>query len=156
MNETSFGKLFLLPIDGFTAGTGIVWATAPSADPDHATIGGNLFAYDASNLSSLLWSTTQNVSRDSYGNYAKFCAPTIANDKVYVGADSGQVVVYGLLGASSATNLIANGTYTLTNRYSGMVIDDPGLSKAQSKVLVQWPANGAAIKTGYSQTLATT
>ncbi len=130
--------------NGTTTGTGIVWATAPSADPDHATIGGNLFAYDAANLSNLLWSTTQNTSRDSYGNYAKFCAPTIANGKVYVGTDSGQVAVYGLLGTSSGTNLIANGTYTLTNRYSGMVIDDPGLSKAQSKVMIQWPANGGS------------
>ncbi len=131
--------------NGTTAGTGIVWATAPSADPDHATIGGNLFAYDAANLSNLLWSTTQNTSRDSYGNYAKFCAPTIANGKVYVGTDSGQVAVYGLLqGASSGANLISNGTYTLTNRYSGMVIDDPGLSKTQGKVMVQWPANGGS------------
>jgi len=33
--------------NGTTAGTTIVWGTAPTADPDHATVGGNLYAYDA-------------------------------------------------------------------------------------------------------------
>ena len=83
--------------DGTTAGTTIVWATSPTGDPDHATVGGNLYAYDATNLSHLLWSTSQDSSRDSYGNFAKFCAPTIANGKVYMGTDSEQVAVYGLL-----------------------------------------------------------
>jgi len=83
--------------DGSNSGTGIVWATAPSGDPDHATVGGNMYAYDATNLGTLLWSTSQNSSRDGYGSYAKFCAPTIANGKVYVGTDSESVAVYGLL-----------------------------------------------------------
>ena len=85
--------------NGTTAGTGIVWATAPENDPDHATVGGNLYAYDATNLRNLLWSTSLNPSRDGYGNYAKFVAPTIANGKVYVGTDSKLVAVYGLLPA---------------------------------------------------------
>ncbi len=129
--------------NGTTAGTAIVWATAPSGNPDAETVGGNLFAYDATNLSHLLWSTTQNAARDSYGNYAKFCAPTVANGKVYVATDSGQVAVYGLLSsAGSSGNLIPNGTYVITNRYSSMVIDDPGASNTQGKVMNQWPANG--------------
>ncbi|MGA7831343.1 MAG: RICIN domain-containing protein [Terracidiphilus sp.] len=83
--------------NGTTAGTGIVWATSPTGDPDHATVGGNMYAYDATNLGTLLWSTSENSSRDGYGNFAKFCAPTIANGKVYVGTDSELVAVYGLL-----------------------------------------------------------
>jgi hypothetical protein len=79
------------------AGTAIVWATAPTADPDHTTVGGNVYAYDANDLGTLLWSTAQNPSRDSYGKYAKFVAPTIASGRVYIGTDSGQVAVYGLL-----------------------------------------------------------
>ncbi len=128
--------------NGTTAGSAIVWATAPAGDPDHATVAGNLIAYDATNLAQLLWSTTQNPTRDSFGQFAKFCAPTVANGKVYVGTDSGQVAVYGLLsGASSGTNLIPNGTYTLTNRYSALVIDDPGLSNTPGKVMEQWTPN---------------
>lgn len=128
--------------NGTTAGSAIVWATAPAGDPDHATVGGNLFAYDATNLAQLLWSTTQNATRDGFGQFAKFCAPTIANGKVYVGTDSGQVAVYGLLsGGGAGTNLIPNGTYPLTNRYSGMVIDDPGFSTTPGMVMVQWTPN---------------
>ncbi len=89
--------------NGTTAGTAIVWATAPEADPDHSTVGGAMYAYDATNLGTLLWSTAQNSSRDSYGNFAKFVAPTIANGKVYVGTDSEQVAVYGLLPAGGCT-----------------------------------------------------
>jgi len=92
--------------NGTTAGTAIVWGTAPTADPDHATVGGNLYAYDAANLSHLLWSTSQNSSRDSYGSYAKFCAPTIANGRVYMGTDSEQVAVYGLLSTTCTPTAI--------------------------------------------------
>jgi Ricin-type beta-trefoil lectin domain-like/PQQ enzyme repeat len=126
--------------NGTKAGTGIVWATAPAADPDHATVGGNLFALDAADLTHLLWSTQQNPSRDGYGNYAKFVAPTIANGKVYVGTDSGRIAVYGLL--PSGQNLIADGTYTIVNHQSGLAVDDPGFSTLNSQVMDQWTING--------------
>jgi hypothetical protein len=129
--------------NGAIAGTGIVWATAPSADPDHATVGGNLYAYDAANLSHLLWSSAQNSSRDGYGNYAKYVSPTVANGKVYVGTDSGLVAVYGLL-SGATTNLIADGIYTIVSRNSGMAIDDPAFSHANSTVMNQWPVNGGS------------
>jgi hypothetical protein len=64
-----------------------------------------MYAYDATNLGTLLWSTSQNSSRDGYGNYAKFCAPTVANGKVYVGTDSEQVVAYGLLSSTPSFTL---------------------------------------------------
>jgi hypothetical protein len=126
--------------NGTQAGTGIVWATAPVSDPDHATVGGNLFALDAADLTHLLWSTQQNPSRDGYGNYAKLVAPTIANGKVYVGTDSGQVAVYGLL--PGGQNLIADGTYTIVNQLSGLAVDDPGFSTANNQVMDQWTING--------------
>jgi hypothetical protein len=78
------------------AGSGIVWATIPLADPDHATVHGKLYAFDATNVSKELWDSGQNASRDDYGNFAKFDAPTVANGKVYVATDSFQVCAYGL------------------------------------------------------------
>lgn len=125
--------------NGTTSGTGIVWATAPTADPDHATVGGNLYAYSATNLGTLLWSTSSNSSRDSYGEFAKFCAPTIANGKVYVGTDSKQVVAYGLL--STGTNLIPNGTYVITSVYSALAINDPGGSTTNGEDMQQSTVN---------------
>ena len=130
--------------NGTTPGTAIVWATSPTGDPDHATVGGNLYAYNAANLGSLLWSTSQNSSRDSYGNFAKFVAPTIANGKVYVGTDSEQVVVYGLLsgsGGGGGGTLIANGTYVITSVHSGFALDDPGFSAKESTDMEQYPVN---------------
>ena len=98
--------------NGTEAGTAIVWATSPVSDPGHYTVGGTLYAFDATNLGNMLWSSAQNPSRDSYGNYAKFVAPTIANGKVYVATDSDQIAVYGLL--SSATVTLGNLSQTYT------------------------------------------
>jgi outer membrane protein assembly factor BamB len=77
-------------------GTGIVWATIPLTDPDSNTVHGKLYAFDATNVAKELWDSGQNLSRDDYGNFAKFCPPTVVNGKVYVATDSLQVCAYGL------------------------------------------------------------
>jgi outer membrane protein assembly factor BamB len=78
------------------AGSGIVWATIPLADPDHSTVHGKLCAFDATNVGKELWDSDQNAFRDDYGYFAKFVPPTVANGKVYVATDSYQVYAYGL------------------------------------------------------------
>ena len=83
--------------NGSKPGTGIVWGTRPAANPDHVTVGGTLYAFDAVTLDEL-WDSEQNAARDSYGSWAKFVSPTVINGKVYVATNSQQVVVYGLLG----------------------------------------------------------
>jgi hypothetical protein len=57
---------------------------------------GYLEAFDATDLSSPIWTSAINAARDSLGNCAKYTPPTIANGKVYM-AKSYQLVVYGLL-----------------------------------------------------------
>jgi hypothetical protein len=41
-------------------------------------------AFDATNVATELWDSTQNLARDDVGNYAKYNPPTIANGKAYI------------------------------------------------------------------------
>jgi len=73
---------------------GILWALqVTQRDVDNAV----LLAYDATNLANLLYSTNANLVQDNPGSEDTFVVPTIANGKVYVGAE-GLMDVYGLLG----------------------------------------------------------
>jgi hypothetical protein len=53
-----------------------------------------LYAYDATNLANEFYNSNQNTA--SPGNAVEYAVPTVANGKVYVGAE-GQVSVFGLL-----------------------------------------------------------
>jgi hypothetical protein len=98
------GTILSISANGSTPGTGILWAsTTVSQDANHATVPGILRALDASNLMTVLWTSQQNAARDSLGNHAKYCPPTIANGRVYMATFSNQVVVYGRLTAATPT-----------------------------------------------------
>jgi outer membrane protein assembly factor BamB len=57
---------------------------------------GQLWAIDAITMKKL-WSSQDVAIRDSFGIFAKFVPPTVANGRVYMATFSNQVVVYGLL-----------------------------------------------------------
>jgi len=93
---------------------GIVWAINAAAygtsDNGQALAGpAVLHAYDASNVSTELWNSSQaSGGRDTAGNAVKFTVPTVANGKVYIGTrgsddtegggtTTGELDVYGLL-----------------------------------------------------------
>ncbi|VVB97469.1 Uncharacterised protein [uncultured archaeon] len=69
------------------SGRGILWVSEPNV----------LHAFDASDLQNELWNSDMNPGRDSLGNAAKFCPPTIANGKVYMATFSGNLAVYSPL-----------------------------------------------------------
>lgn len=82
------------------ATNGIAWAIDSSAYGDPSSQGSGpqvLHAYDATNLATELWNSSQAAnSRDQAGDAVKFAVPTVANGKVYIGTRS-TVEVYGLL-----------------------------------------------------------
>jgi hypothetical protein len=82
---------------GSTSGTGILWASMPySGISNPGPVPGILYALDATNLHTELWSSQLNSTRDAPGNYAKFVPPTVVNGKVYLATFSGELVAYGL------------------------------------------------------------
>ena len=91
-----------------------------------------LYAYDATNLATLLYDSNQaEGNRDVPGQAVKFAVPIVANGKVYVGSQY-SVSAYGLLGAGKAASVPtftpAPGSYapgqtvTLSDSTSGAVI----------------------------------
>jgi hypothetical protein len=81
-----------------------------------------LYAFDATNLGNLLYTSSQVPGRDSPGTGIKFATPTIANGRVYVGGQR-LVSVYGLLPATLPTVQTpivspAPGTYTAAQMVS--------------------------------------
>ena len=77
----------------------MLWATVAASGNvyNDATDPGVLYAFDADNVATQLYSSTTNSARDNFGNFAKFVPPLVANGKVYVATFSDQVAVYGLL-----------------------------------------------------------
>ncbi|MGA2841489.1 MAG: chitobiase/beta-hexosaminidase C-terminal domain-containing protein, partial [Steroidobacteraceae bacterium] len=87
---------------------GIVWMMQNTAE---------LFAFDATNLANVLWTSFQAPDlRDQIDSAVKFEPPTIVNGKVYYGTND-QMVVWGLFGATPTTTATPtlfpqSGTYT--------------------------------------------
>ncbi len=99
------GGILSLSANGSAPGTAILWATsvsastAPGNDAWHNLVPGTLRAFDATNLTTPIW-TSPATGTDALSNLAKFTAPVVANGKVYVvsqGApDGGKLSVFGL------------------------------------------------------------
>jgi len=58
-----------------------------------------LYAYNATNVTTPLWTSLQNPARDGAGGSQKAAVPTVADGKVFLASDS-QLQVYGLLPAN--------------------------------------------------------
>ena len=118
------GGILSLSANGTNAGSGIVWASHQlNGSANQAVRPGILRAFDAQNVTNELWNSEQFSARDSVGNFAKFCPPTVANGKVYLATFSNHLNVYGLLPRPSLaiglsnTNLIISWTTNFSTGY---------------------------------------
>ena len=117
--------------NGTTPGSAILWAVdgtqwgAPGPGPGPAV----LYAYDATNILTMLYSSAQNATRDSAGNAVKLVVPTVANGRVYVGTST-EVDVYGLVGTNPLPQIssiapssvtVGGAAFTLTLTGTGFV-----------------------------------
>jgi len=82
---------------------GIVWAVDNSGFTNNPAV---VYAYNANNLSQLLWSSNQAAGgRDTAGDAVKFQSAVVANGYVYIGG-ANSVTIYGLITPSTATPTI--------------------------------------------------
>jgi Chitobiase/beta-hexosaminidase C-terminal domain/Legume lectin domain len=84
---------------------------------------GELLAFDATDLTKVLWTSGQaSGNRDSAGSAVKFAPPTIVNGKVYVGTLN-SAVAYGLLNATTTTPTFSPGAGTYSGAQSVTIKD---------------------------------
>jgi hypothetical protein len=131
------GGILSISANGNTADSGIVWASHPVTNANHATSLGILRAYAAANVGVELWNSTQNMARDDVTTFAKFCPPTVANGKVYLGTFSNQLAVYGLLAPS-----ILNGPISQTI-YPGQPVTLSVTATGQGPLSYRWYAGSS-------------
>ena len=109
------------------ATNGIVWAV--QGDQFNTVGPATLWAYDATNLANVLYSSNTNSTRDYAGTALKFAVPTVANGKVYVGGTGatrfgGVLNVYGLLNSpTAATPTITPGSESFTTPLQVTITD---------------------------------
>jgi hypothetical protein len=106
----------------------IVWTV--QTDAYNSSGAAYLRAHDANNISTTLYNSLTNPTRDTPGNAVKFVVPIVANGKVYVGTTS-VLSIYGLLNGAqqAATPVISPGAQTFTGTLSVSIIDStPGSS----------------------------
>ena len=86
--------------------SGIAWVLDNNSGNSGAA--GTLYAFNALNISQMLWNSAQMGARDSTGPLTKMSTPTVAGGKVYVGGQY-TLSVYGLASFLSAPVISPNG-----------------------------------------------
>lgn len=114
----------ILTLSAMGGDQGVLWANAPLDVSGR----GALYAFNASNISQMLWSSGQDIF-----NLSKFAVPTVHASHVYLPTFDGVLRVYGPLGNLSGP---VNPTLPLAQVVSGLnAASRSGHSKAVSMLL---------------------
>jgi hypothetical protein len=128
------GPFFSISSNG--AQNGIAWAV--KTDQFNTNGPAVLYAFDATDLSKILYESDSNATRDSAGPANKFAVPVVTNGKVYV-ATHAEVDVYGLLNGASvaAAPMITpnGGTFSASQSVT--------MSTATSSASIYYTLNGS-------------
>jgi PQQ-like domain len=116
-------------------GTSILWAVEKP---------GIVHAFDALNVSTELWNSTQNAGRDALGDFSKFGQPIVADGKVFVPTFSNTVVAYGLLPTPTPPGNPVPPPPPPSSDVTGPSI----LCRANTSTL--WPPNGKSVPVSIS------
>jgi Calx-beta domain len=102
-----------------------------------------LSAYNATNLSTEIYNSTQTGTRDQLGGGVKFAVPTVANGKVYV-AGQFNLSVFGLLGGGLQ---FSTPNYTVPDNTNSVTVTVNRVGGSQGAVQVSYAtiAGGTAI-----------
>jgi hypothetical protein len=144
------GGVLTISANGSTPGTGIVWSSMPLTDDgDHGVHEGVLRAFDANDLTKLLWDSTMNLSRDDMGLWPKYSPPTVINGKVYMASFSNVVNVYGLFSqfadfGISATPVVQSVSPGGTTTYSISTTSQAGFNSNATYSVSGLPAGATA------------
>jgi hypothetical protein len=101
----SGGSIPSVSSDGARAGTAIVWATTRPSLNETLTRPVQLFAYDATDVSKILFSGDVSIWPNRVGH--PFLTPTVADGRVYVGGDK-TVSVFGLLARTAQRTSVSH------------------------------------------------
>ncbi len=117
---------------------GILWAIRSDA----YAAGGPaiLYAFDAQNVSTLLYSSAQNNSRDAAGPAVKFTVPMVINGQVWVGTQN-QVNVYGLLQSTVQATVPAPTFTPPAGNYASA--QSVALAESQGNTTIYYTADGS-------------
>lgn len=140
------GGFMTLSSDGTSDSSAIVWAWVPIGeqlfgrnDSNHGVVPGQLYAFDANDISNLLWHSEQVQERDGIQYYSKFNRPMVSVGRVYVPTFSNFtstecfVHVYGKL---SPVLLMSAAVYEDENDSSRVVMET--LATGRKPLQYQW------------------
>jgi Domain of unknown function (DUF4082)/F5/8 type C domain/Secretion system C-terminal sorting domain/Fibronectin type III domain len=106
----SQGGYMSVSSNGSDPATGVLWAyqAINGCDANQSNCRGILHALSANNITNELWNSEM-IATDKLAVYNKFLCPTIGLGKVYIGANTNQLVVYGLKTNTSCLTNVAPG-----------------------------------------------